>query len=113
MLAGVKIREVWSLVGSEEAIPESEVLAVVAGEVQMVLRMVGTRIKKTIARNEDTIMNGDCPAIHEHEQEQIHELVHREEKYESVVGRALCESVQWVESMACPAAETTAHRARA
>lgn len=44
-------------------------------------------------------MNGGCPIVHDHEQSKVEPLMHREDKHKEVIGAALKESVDWIESV--------------
>ncbi len=48
-----------------------------------------------------TIVDEDCPDVDECEQCNVSELLKWEDEWENVVWHALCEAINWVESVAC------------
>lgn len=88
---------------STDAIPQCEVLSVVARVEQVVVGVVGRSVDYRLERRRDVefpVVDRHRPDVDEQVESQVDELVHREEKDVDVVGNALQEAVDRVEGVA-------------
>ena len=86
-------------IAASEAVPDGGVLAKVIVEVQMVGGVAGSAIDDRVIGNVLAVVDQDCPEVDEQEEEDIRDLLKREDKHEHVIGERLGEPVQGVESM--------------
>ena len=86
-----------------DPIPEREVLAIVVVVVHVVVgvmcRAVHDRLED-VGHAEIPVMDRDSPDVDEHIQDQVEQLVHREQEHIDVVGAALRKTIEGVEGMA-------------
>jgi len=90
----------WIAERAAKTIPESEVLAVVAGVVEMVVCVVCCAIDHWLQQRwylEVSVMNRHSPDVDAHVQCQVQHLVQREHKDIDVIRYALQETINWVE----------------
>jgi len=88
--------------GAEEAVPEGEVLAVVAREVEVVVGVVGRAVDKALEGEEEAVVDADGPHVDQHEHSHVHDLVHGEDEDKNMVWYTLQESIDGMEGMARP-----------
>jgi DNA-directed RNA polymerase subunit K/omega len=91
------------LEGSTQAVPHGEVLAVVVVIEQVMIRVVGAAVDDGLEEfgdSEVVVVNGHCPNVDNDIEQQVRVLVHGEQEHVDVVGAALQESVNRVESVA-------------
>lgn len=92
-----------ALVGATDLVPEGEVLPVVVVEVQVVVGVVRRAVDDVPQEARDAvvaIVNGDGPDVDEDVEAQVGDFVQGEEEGVDMVGQALHEAIDGVESMA-------------
>lgn len=90
-------------VGAPETVPQREVLSVVVIEEEVVVSVVGRAIDEVYEVFGDTVVSvvdGDGPDVDKDIQDQVEQLVEREEEGVDVVGHALQEAVHRMKCMA-------------
>ena len=88
-------------VAASQAIPEGSELSVVVVEVEMVHGVAGSSVDHGAVGNIFTIVDQDGPEVDETEEEDIGELLKREDEREQVVRHTLRPAIQRVECMRC------------
>ena len=88
-------------VAASQAIPEGSELSVVVVEVEMVHGVAGSSVDHGAVGNIFTIVDQDGPEVDETEEENICELLEREDKREQVVRHTLRPAIKRVERMRC------------
>mmetsp|Transcript_45787 Transcript_45787/g.114779 ORF Transcript_45787/g.114779 Transcript_45787/m.114779 type:complete len:255 (-) Transcript_45787:409-1173(-) len=99
---GVELFKVGSAVGTKHSVPEGKVLAIVAGEVKVMLGMVGGAVDHSLLGEEESVVDGNGPAVDEDKHQDVGHLVDRKEKGVEVIGGALGESVDGVKCVGGP-----------
>lgn len=90
-------------VGTSQAVPQSEVLAVIVVEEEVVVGVVSWAIDDTRQAVRDaivTVVDRDGPDVDEDVECQVEHLVKGEEEWVDVVRESLHEAVDWVEGVA-------------
>lgn len=88
-------------VALSESIPESGELTVVVIEVKMVHSVASRPVDDGAVSDVFTVMNQDGPDVDCHEEENVGELLKREDKGENVVWQALHPAIYRMEGMRC------------
>lgn len=86
-------------VATTQTIPEGSELSIVVVEVQVVHGVAGSSVDHRAIGHILAIVDQDSPEVDEPEQEDIGNLLEREDEREQVVGHTLRPSIQRVESM--------------
>jgi hypothetical protein len=89
-------------VRAEEAIPQGEVLSVVAREVDVVVGVVERTVDDALQRlghQVNAVVDRHRPQLHDDEHDEVHVLVKGEEKREEMIGQTLEKAVKRVEGM--------------
>lgn len=90
-------------VGTSQAVPQSEVLAIIVVEEEVVVGVVSWAVddtRQTVGDAIVTVVDRDGPDVDEDVECQIEHLVKGEEEGVDVVRESLHEAVDWVEGMA-------------
>lgn len=90
-------------VGAPQAVPQSEILAVVVVKEQVVVGVVGRAVDHVGEGGGDAvvaIVDGDGPDVDENIEDQVEHLVEWKEEGVDVVREALHEAIHWVEGVA-------------
>ena len=86
-------------VAPTQAVPQGRELAVVVVEVQVVHRVAGGSIDDGAVGHILAVMNEDGPQVDKGEQENVCDLLQREDEGEDVVGNTLRPAIERVESV--------------